>query len=220
MESTAVPMSTKDLLEHSSRYGVSRWVNPLLLFPLEPVVLVEGKTDRDFLNQCFRALRVVNSPRVTCLEDVKNDATKGGVETLLAFVKENADVIRARNSYAKVCVLIDWDSASKISSFTAACKTSDPFVAMAWDIKEANSNPFLAQTFKGIERFYPDSVLNAAKSVRSDLFYTNPKGTTTVKKDELTTVKKILSEHVNMGITEADAQFAKPLILRLMASLA
>ena len=220
MESTAVPMSTKDLLEHSSRYGVSRWVNPLLLFPLEPVVLVEGKTDRDFLNQCFRALRVVNSPRVTCLEDVKNDATKGGVETLLAFVKENADVIRARNSYAKVCVLIDWDSASKISSFTAACKTSDPFVAMAWDIKEANSNPFLAQTFKGIERFYPDSVLNAAKSVRSDLFYTNPKGTTTVKKDELTTVKKILSEHVNMGITEADAQFAKPLIQRLMASLA
>jgi hypothetical protein len=32
-------------------YGVSRYVNPLLMYPLEPLVLLEGKFDRDFATQ-------------------------------------------------------------------------------------------------------------------------------------------------------------------------
>jgi hypothetical protein len=219
IESTATAKTTKDLVEHSSRFGVSRWVNPVLLFPLEPVVLVEGKFDRDFLIQCFRALRIPQPPRVACLEDLKNDANKGGVETLITFVKENADVIRARHSFAKVCVLIDYDSAPKISSFTPIFKSADPFVAMAWNVTEANSNAFLTHNFKGVERFYPDSVLTAAMSAHPDLFFTNPQGTITVRKQDIATVKKLLNDQVKRGLCDTDTQFSKPLIQRLVASL-
>jgi hypothetical protein len=204
VESTAIAKSPKDLVQHSSRFGVSRWVNPVLLFPLEPLVLVEGKFDRDFLIQCFRALRISRAPRVACLEDLKNDSSKGGVETLIAFVKENADVIRARQSFAKVGVLLDWDSAGKVSTFSSTFKSSDPFAAMAWDVSEANPNAFYSQNCKGVEQFYPDSVLLEA---------------TVVKKDETAALKKLLNDQVNKGLRDSDVGYAKPLIERLIATL-
>jgi hypothetical protein len=212
-------MTPKELVEHSSRFGVSRWVNPVLLCPLEPLVLVEGKFDRDFLFHCFRALRISQPPRIACLEDLKNDPSKGGVETLLAFVKENADVIRARQSFAKVCVLLDWDSAGKILSFSSTFKPSEPFVVMAWDVREANLNFFYSQNCKGVERFYPDSVLLEAKALRPDIFFTNPQGMTVVRKEESAALKKLLNDVVNKGLRESDVSHAKPLIDRLIASL-
>lgn len=219
VESTAVAKTPKDLVEHSSRFGVSRWVNPVLLFPLEPLVLVEGKFDRDFLLQCFRALRISQPPRIACLEDLKNDSSKGGVETLIAFVKENADVIRSRQSFAKVCVLLDWDAAGKAPGLSAIFKSSEPFLAMAWDVAEANPNLFYNQNCKGVERFYPDSVLSAAKLARPELFFTNSAGVTVVKKDEGAALKKLLNDQVNKGLSEAEAVYAKPLVQRLLTSL-
>ncbi|WP_438481751.1 AAA family ATPase [Oleiharenicola lentus] len=85
-ETTATTKSAKDLLECASRYGVTRWVNPILLSPLDPVILVEGKFDRDFLDRIFAALNISPRPRVACLEDIKGDASKGGVETLITFI--------------------------------------------------------------------------------------------------------------------------------------
>lgn len=219
VETTATEKSPKDLLEHSSRLGVSRWVNPILLWPLDPLVLVEGKFDRDFLLQCFRALRVNSPPRVVCLEDLKDDPSKGGVDMLLAYVKANADVIRSRHGFARVVVLLDGDAVGKVGAFSALFKATDPFVAMAWDEKEANPNPFFVQNCRGIERFYPNSVLAKARTARPNLFFSNPQGVTMVKKEESGAVKRLLSDHVNAGLSEADASFAKPLVERLVKAL-
>jgi len=219
VESTATQKSPKELVEHSSRFGVSRWVNPVLLYPLDALVLVEGKFDRDFLQQCFLTLRLSVRPRVVCLEDLKSDSSKGGVETLISFVKDNAEVIRARHSFAKVCVLLDWDAASKVTTFSSTFKSTDPFLALAWDVKEANPNDFYTNNCRGIERFYSDSVLAAAKGERPDLFFANPKGVVVVKKEEISAVKKLLNDQVNKGMTEADIVFAKPLIERLLKHL-
>ncbi len=219
VESIATSKTPKDLVEHSSRFGVSRWVNPVLLCPLEPLVLVEGKFDRDFLFHCFRALRIIQPPRIACLEDLKNDPSKGGVETLITFVKENADVIRARQSFAKVCVLLDWDSAGKVPSLSAMFKPSEPFVAMAWDVTEANLNFFFTQNCKGVERFYPDSVLEEARSMRPDIFFDNSQGATVVRREEMAALKKLLNDVVNKGLRESDVGHAKPLVERLITSL-
>jgi hypothetical protein len=150
---------------------------------------------------------------------LKNDSSKGGVETLITFVKENADVIRARQSFAKVCVLLDWDSTSKLPSLSSMFKSNDPFVAMAWDVTEANLNFGFDQNCKGVERFYPDSVLSAAKSARPELFFTNSEGKTVVRKEESAAFKKLLNDQVNKGLRESDVIHAKPLVERLLASL-
>ena len=219
IETTAMVKTPKELVEHASRFGVSRWVNPVLLYPLDPLVLVEGKYDRDFLTQCFRVLRISDPPRVACLEDLKSNPSKGGVDTLIAFIKENVEVIRTRYSVAKVCVLLDYDSINKVPTLSAIFKAKEPFVAMAWDLTEANPNPFYTQNCKGVERFYSDSVLSAAQSAKPEIFFTNPQGITVVRKQEIDAFKKLLNDQVNNGLVESDATFAKPLVSRLVASL-
>jgi predicted ATPase len=219
VETVADQKSPKDLVEHSSRFGVSRWVNPVLLCPLDPLVLVEGKFDRDFLHQCFTVLRISNPPRIACLEDLKNDSSKGGVETLIAFVKDNADVIKARHAFAKVCVLLDWDAASKLPSVSGLFKAKEPFVAMAWNVQEANPNEFYTHNCRGIERFYPDSVLAAAKAARPDIFYSNARGDVVVKKEESSALKKLLNDQINEGLTVDSLHYAKPMIDRILKAL-
>lgn len=221
IETIAIAKTPRELVEHASRFGVSRWVNPVLLFPLEPLVLVEGKYDRDFLNECFRALRTVHPPRVSCLEDLKNDPSKGGVDTLLSFVRENADVIKSRQSFAKICVLLDWDAKNKMASFSNIFKQGDPFIVMAWDETEANLNFTYTQTCRGIERFYPDTILTKARSSKPDFFFTNSAGVTILNKDkdQTTAFKKLLNELVNKGLQESDISHVRPLIGRLVAAL-
>jgi len=218
MESIAAAKPTREMIECAARFGVSRWVNPILLYPLEPIVLVEGKFDRDFLNQCFKASRFSNPPRVTCLEDVKNDPGKGGVETLYTFVKENIDVIRTRHSFAKVVVLLDYDAASRVAGFSSMFKSSDPFVVMAWDVSDANPNQFLSQNCKGVERFYSDPIVDKARKDRPELFFTNHKGVEIIRKEDSQKFKSALNKVVNRGLLGEEAKFAKALVQRLVAS--
>jgi biotin synthase-related radical SAM superfamily protein len=116
-------------------------------------------------------------------------------------------------------VLLDWDSASKTALFATSFKATDPFVSTAWDVNEANPSAFLTDNCKGIERFYPDSVVTAAMAARPELFFKNNQGVTIVKKKDTATVKKLLNDHVRQGLTELDVQFAKPLISRITALL-
>ncbi len=90
---------------------------------------------------------------------------------------------------------------------------------MAWDVTEASLNFFYSQNCKGVERFYPDSVLSEAKSARPDIFFTNPQGVTVVRKEESAALKKLLNDVVNKGLRESDVVYAKPLIERLLVSL-
>jgi predicted ATP-dependent endonuclease of OLD family len=83
------------VLERAAKAGVSRWVHPILYFPLDPLVLVEGRHDRTFLDEAFRVLRPSRSIRIADLEEL-GDGGSGGIDRLLGYVKENAGVIKAR----------------------------------------------------------------------------------------------------------------------------
>jgi hypothetical protein len=76
-------------------YGVSRYVNPLLMYPLEPLVLVEGKFDRDFLTECFRIASPGRVPRISSLADLKKEADEGGVDALLGYIKRECAAVAA-----------------------------------------------------------------------------------------------------------------------------
>jgi AAA15 family ATPase/GTPase len=218
-ETTAVKREAEDLVVHSSQSGVSRWVNPLLLHPLKSLVLVEGKFDRDFLNQCFRALNLEEAPRVACLEDLSSNSSKGGVDTLIRFIKDNADAIRARKPFAKVCALFDFDAEGKKNSFSGLFNPSDPFISMVWDKGEANPNKFLQHNCRGVECFYPDTAIEYAKNEQPDLFFVNKSGEMTVKKEEGETLKRLLNKYIKMGLRRDEITFAEPLIGRLRSAL-
>lgn len=217
LASVAVPKQTRELLDVTSRQGVSRWTNPLLLYPLEPAILVEGKFDRDFIQECMRILAINNVPRIVCLADLKQDSAQGGVERLISFVKENVDVIKARAAYAKVALTLDWDAAGRINSFTKHFNANDPFVCLAWDRSEAN--PLLSRQFRGVERFYSDRIVTLVEQSHPNLIFSNAKGLRTVNPNDYGSVKQHLNTAVRSGLQAGDSVHAEAMVRRILAAL-
>jgi 5S rRNA maturation endonuclease (ribonuclease M5) len=97
---------------------------------LDPVILVEGKYDRVFLEEAFKFVRPTRDVRVVDLEQLSDDAT-GGDERVIKYVKDNSGPIKSRSDDAPVIVLLDWDSDSKLPKLTRLFAASDPFRALA-----------------------------------------------------------------------------------------
>ncbi len=217
LETTIEPYSPRQLLKVASNFGVSRWVDPILFHPLDPVLLVEGKYDRDFIIQSYKALSLVPRFKVFSLEDLLEDPTKGGVEILIGFVKSHADAIKSRSSDAKVGVLLDWDADSKLGTLKKTFSAKDPFVALAWDSKA--KNPLLTKLFRGIEAFCSDRLIQQVETSHPDLIYASGAGKKTVDPATYSQVKKLLNAEVLKGLTPADTVYSEPLLRQLMTDL-
>ena len=77
----------KTALEKAARLGISRWTHPILRYPLNPVILVEGKSDHAFLEQALKLLAPQKDLRVTYLDLLQGGDVKGGVDELAKVYK-------------------------------------------------------------------------------------------------------------------------------------
>lgn len=214
--SSAQALSPRELLRETARFGISRWVNPVLYYYIEPLVLVEGASDRAFVSQGLRLI-TGKEYRVAALSDLLNVADKGGVETIRRFLKDNADAIRARPETAPVIVILDWDASAKADDLRKPFSSSDPVEVMSWDALEAN--PVLDKTFRGVERFFSDERIASVDKAEPDLIATKRNGVRTVSKEDYTQVKALLAGQIGAGVTKADLQFAEPFLRRLSNNL-
>jgi predicted ATPase/5S rRNA maturation endonuclease (ribonuclease M5) len=217
LQTVACAHDMREILELTSVEGVSRWVSPLLLLPLTPLVLVEGKTDKDFLQECFKLMKVVNPPKIMSLSDIFQNATKGGIETLIKFIKENRDIIKQRKRYAKIALLADWDASDKLQQLNSVFMTQDPFVSLSWDGMKAN--PKLSKSFRGIERFFSDRLISAVQTTMPEKFSTNPSGVISIDKDDSQKIKSELNLIVKKGLMPDDDIFVKPFIEELIRKI-
>lgn len=203
----------REVIEQAAKAGVSRWVHPILYYPLDPLVLVEGIYDRTFLEQALPKLRPRRQVHVADLSQLAEEDA-GGVERLLSYVKENARAIRSRAADAPIVVLLDWDAAGKASSFSKRFGSSDPFVVLSWD--EAEANPKLGATFRGIERFFPDRLIKSAEAEGFSIARTNA-DVCSVEQAEYGRLKRWLRDSIKVdGLTVDDLRHAQPLLKRLL----
>lgn len=209
------PERMRGLIEKSARFGISRWVNPVLFYPLNPIILVEGKYDRDFILEALKVLGITYDYRIVCLEDLTQHKEKGGVETLKKFIKDNADVISIRPKDAPVLVVLDWDASKKKEEFDKLFKLPGAvsFKVLAWN--ETDCNPNLHKSFRGIERFYSDRIIEEAEGLEPKLIFTNSKGQKSVDGDESSRLKSILADIVKKGLTREDIKWAEIFIMKI-----
>lgn len=212
---TVAPQSPRDLLQQAARLGVSRWVNLFLYYPLDPIILVEGKTDRDFILEARRVLRLDDAAKLLCLEDLLGSSDRGGVDTLKRLVKDNAPIIRSRRSEAPIVIVLDWDAASKVGEFQKHFKPDDPFHVLVWP--NADVNPKLHRSFGGIERFFPDRLIAEVECCRPNLIATKPNGEKTVQPEDYGTLKSELHRLVLTGLVQDDFQHAESFLRQLFA---
>ncbi len=202
-------LDIRSAFEKVSRAGISRWVHPILHYPLDPLILTEGKTDQAFLEEAFKHVRPKRVVRPVFLEQLSPSGKTGGVDELVRYVRENAQVIKSRPKDSPVVVVLDWDAAAKKDVLTKPFSEADPFRAMVWP--QESLNPKLGKTFHGIERCYSDRIIGIAES-RGVNVARRSDGICVIDKEDYGKAKEVLCQVVTEGIEVADLVHAQSFI--------
>jgi hypothetical protein len=197
-------------LERLSRMGISRWAHPILHFPLDPLILVEGKYDYDFLQEAFRYIRPSRTVRVSYLELLSEGEKTGGKDDILGYVKANAPAIKSRHKNSPVIVVLDWDASGKKQAFSKMFAGEDPFRVLAWP--STAFNPDLKASFHGIERHFSTRMIEESDVRLPDILSKSGSGKWSVDSDDYGKVKSVLNQIVKEGLKERDLTHAREFI--------
>ncbi len=156
------PMNMPDLVRSAERHGVATYMHPVLTFPFNPVVLVEGFIDEQILNHVAtilrtRILKFISLPNLDCDEG-------SGVDTMISYIKKNSALIHKRPNEAPFIVLVDWDvSDQQLRKLEVAYGADSNRYVIRPPL--SSSTDVLDKSFRGIEKFYPKAVIRAAHDV-------------------------------------------------------
>jgi hypothetical protein len=204
----------KSSIERLCRTGVSRWIHPILYYPLDPVLIVDGKFDEIFWREAFKILNIQKLPIVTYLEQLDPAAGTGGNSNTYNYIKTHLQAIKSRRKNAPICVILDWEDQSWQNKHEKLFEEGDPFFAMCWPVEK--SNPKLSNSFKGGERFYSNRIIEAASKSGLDLA-THQDGHYSIDtKHYNENGKRIISEQILKGLEETDLVYAKEFIIMVI----
>jgi hypothetical protein len=145
------------LVRDAEQKGVSGWVQPVLAFPNNPVVLVEGEVDAEVLTH---VAKLVGCTRLRFLALPQLDpAEKGaGKDAITVYLRRHGGLIVNRPRECPLIVLFDWEVSR--TDLEAARKAYGSGAGLAvFAMNDAHCSSELGEDFRGIERFYPPSIV-------------------------------------------------------------
>jgi energy-coupling factor transporter ATP-binding protein EcfA2 len=156
-ETSTVAKTIPELTKAAEMEGVSGWVHPVLSFPWNPVVLVEGANDAGVL---YHAASMAGHDhlRFLSLPELDRSYSRGGKDSILSYLRRHADLIENRPREAPLIVVLDWDvSSQELAQARRAYGRHGDRRVLRMDVQHCDS--LLSSDFRGIERFYPPRVL-------------------------------------------------------------
>lgn len=154
------PMAIPDLVRSAEIDGVSGWIQPILAFPSNPVILVEGATD---VAAFYHVAAVAGDREVRVLSLPQLDpAEKGaGKDSIVAYLKRHAGLLPNRPQGAPLVVVFDWDvSDDALQQARLAYGAGGEKRVIRMDPTYCDAR--LGKNFRGIERFYPVPIIEQA----------------------------------------------------------
>lgn len=150
------PMPIPQLTRAAEIRGVSGWVHPILSFPWNPVVLVEGAIDVDVLSHAA-SLAGSEHLRFLSLPGLDPTEARGGKDAIIVYLRRNKALLQNRPSEAPLLVLFDWEvSKQELQKAKIAYGGGADRYVLGMD--DGHCDALLSSDFKGIERFYPPKV--------------------------------------------------------------
>jgi len=161
-ESEFTRTTIPELTRKAEVHGVSGWTHPVLSFPWNPVVLVEGQIDVDVLYHVSR-IAGLEHLRFLSLPELDSDEKRGGKDPIRSYLKRNAQIVANRPREAPLMVLLDWDvSTSELTAMADAYGVEGK--ASVLRMNSTYCDALLGEDFRGIERFYPPKIVSDAHS--------------------------------------------------------
>lgn len=207
-----------DLVRLSVARGVSAYIHPVLTFPFNVVVLVEGETDAKVLT--FVAEKMGESAiKFVCLPQLDGSG-HGGFDNIIKYLARNRELIKRRPVDAPLVVLADWDvSDMELAKARAAYGKGAAQYVLRADATRAN--PMLADSFRGIERYYPETVVREAHDKGSIVvgFPATVGKPWSVSKGELGSKAKVaMMDLVISGSSDSDLTYLKAIVAGLLSA--
>ena len=153
-----------ELVRVSSRLGISRYSHPLLYYPLDTIVLVEGLSDKIIFEKARNALGISNEHRIETLESLTAEAGKGGINSIITYLESNKVLLDNRMRQYPVLVLADWSCKEHEIKRLTDLRTGKNGLEVV-RMKEEWSNQKLSKDFDGIERFLSIELINEGQTV-------------------------------------------------------
>ncbi|MDG3012751.1 ATP-binding protein [Rhodococcus sp. D2-41] len=194
--SSIATLETRDALAASAKQRITSFRHPLMTHPDTPIVIVEGKTDKQYLTQAIREADL--RPRwilVSPDEDLEVGASGDG---LLNYIKTNKSALRSRPDGAFILALKDWEDGKKTSSLDGALK-EHPY-SRSIVCPESLCNPELGQSFVGIERYLPVDLIQQVANPKY-LSTNNVSNSIGIERSHLNTIKPRLATKAQTGAT-------------------
>jgi len=186
-------LSKREILTESSQSGISRFVHPILYHPLEPILIVDGKYDKVFLDEVFKILRVRFPIEIVYLEQLDADKT-GGEGDILNYIKNCKSEIKNRISNSPVIILLDWES-SKLNQFKNLSKGIENKLVIL-QCPENDVNPCLDKSFRGMERYYSDRLIKIADEKCPNRIAVKGNGIKSINPADYEAIKRSLYEEI------------------------
>jgi energy-coupling factor transporter ATP-binding protein EcfA2 len=195
IKGTAIPKLVKD----AERRGVSGWVQPILAFPSNPVILVEGQIDAEVLSHVAQIANKENL-RFLALPELDAAEKRGGKDSMITYIQRHGGLIPNRPSDAPLLLLFDWEvtDAELNKARTAyGANGQDAILRM----NSAHAPLELGEEFTGIERFYPSAVVDAGAAAGEFILGKAPGQPWSISKAQFEAAKPRLRQRV-LAVTD------------------
>jgi len=205
------PLTIPELTRAADVRGVSGWVHPILYFPWNPVVLVEGPIDSDVLSHVAH-LAGLDHLRFVSLPNLDTDERRGGKDKIISFLRNSHGLVQNRSKQAPLFVLFDWEVSNEDmkKAKKAYGVSGDNYVLR---MNEGHCDPLMSKDFAGIERFYPPKVVLDASQNGEFVLGVAPNKPYSISKTQLDKAKGILRDKV-LAIDAIED--LRPLLLLIM----
>ena len=150
------------LAYHAAAMGISRPVEPVLCFLLNPVVLVEGPIDARVLTNVAQRTGVATNCKFVSLPEIDPMQSGGGADEMVRYLKRYKRLIQNRPPIAPFMALFDWEISDQLLQKARENYGKDADIRVN-RMDPSHANEKVSPDIPGIERFYPTELFKIAR---------------------------------------------------------
>lgn len=172
--------------------GISRPVDPVLCFLLNPVVLVEGPLDAWILTHVAQHTGVAAHCKFVSLPEIDPVQSGAGADAMVQYLKRHKRLIQNRPQVAPLMVLFDWEIDEQLLK-KARDNHGDYAHVRVNRMNPSHADSKVSAGLPGIERFYPIELFHAARDENKVDVSIDQYGNVSIEKSKLKKVKTTLA---------------------------
>jgi len=214
----ATRMPIPELVRDADTKGVLGWIQPVLAYPHNPLVLVEGEADATALAHAAR-LRGQTNLRFLSLPALDPSQKGGGKDSMVTYLKLHSALLPNRPTESPLLVLFDWDvSSNQLRQAKKAYGVGADGSVLRMDLSHCDFR--LGTEFRGIERFYPIRLFTDGNSAGEFAMACRSDGSFSISAVELEKAKPRLLERLRLCSESAEMTALNAVIADLEAAVA